>query len=729
MADIKFEVDFKDLKLLNDELNKTTKAVEFSANKASQDFLKLKRSIDPVYAATETFKEKVLIAQKAVATGAITNAEYAKTMDQISKQAQRAGVTLDKFGQVTAMSGKSMRHFELGVQQAGYQVGDFFVQVASGTNPMVAFSQQASQLAGFFAGPWGAAIGAGIAIFGALYVAFDRMGEKAGQTQKELAESIATARIELEELKTGMDSTERGLLANLEMERKKARELAAAHELRRQSLISVGEDADFYSRQELAAYHDQMVVVRQYIADLEEYRQIVADINKETEKQAEQESFRERLASLKEENDLLRIRREYGENSIAEADYLVLLKQKELNSLRDAGLLTQDQVDAEMALVREQRQLNDQLDAAKVKGEAFADALERAASAMSSLTSLGDTLDRALSVSEAKVSALSAGANAAVAGQIAGYEFDIRRRTEEAVAAATAAGQSPYAAIQAGQAQMDTLSKLKASEEARVAAEEAARGGGGGSKTKTTPYIEQLLAEADYKRKIVGLSDQEVRRREIMFELSKREEVASEAQIEQIIKLEEETRKLTEAQTQAERQQKAFTDILMDGMESLVTGSKSVEDAFKDTIRNILLDVYRQKVLQPLADVGSNFLMGLLGQANGGAWNKGVQMYADGGVVSSPTMFGHSGGLGMMGEAGPEAIMPLKRGANGKLGVQMEGGSGAISVVNNITVNGNDNPAAVRAELAKLMPQIEKATVNSVINARKRGGQMKAAFR
>lgn len=728
MADIKFEVDFKDLKLLNDELNKTTKAVEFSANKASQDFLKLKRSIDPVYAATETFKDKVLIAQKAVATGAITNAEYAKTMDQISKQAQRAGVTLDKFGQVTAMSGKGMRHFELGVQQAGYQVGDFFVQIASGTNPMVAFSQQASQLAGFFAGPWGAAIGAGIAIFGALYVAFDRMGEKAGQTQKELAESIATARIELEELKTGMDSTERGLLANLEMERKKARELAAAHELRRQSLISVGEDADFYSKQELAAYHDQMVVVRQYIADLEEYRQILADINKETEKQAEQESFRERLASLKEENDLLRIRREYGENSVAEADYLILLKQKELNSLRDAGLLTQEQVDTEMALVREQRQLNDQLDAAKVKGEAFADALERAASAMSSLTSLGDTLDRALSVSEAKVSALSAGANAAVAGQIAGYEFDIRRRTDEAVAAATAAGQSPYAAIQAGQAQMDTLSKLKASEEARVAAEEASRGGGGGSKTKTTPYIKQLLAEADYKRKIVGLSDQEVRRREIIFELSKREEVASEAQIEQIIKLEEETRKLTEAQAEAERQQKAFTDILMDGMESLITGSKSVEDAFKDTIRNILLDVYRTQVLKPLATAGSDFLLNMF-KADGGAFNKGVQMYADGGVVSSPTMFGHSGGLGVMGEAGPEAIMPLKRGANGKLGVQMEGGSGAISVVNNITVNGNDNPAAVRAELAKLMPQIEKATVNSVINARKRGGQMKAAFR
>jgi len=60
-------------------------------------------------------------------------------------------------------------------------------------------------------------------------------------------------------------------------------------------------------------------------------------------------------------------------------------------------------------------------------------------------------------------------------------------------------------------------------------------------------------------------------------------------------------------------------------------------------------------------------------QADGGAWSGGrqIQAYADGGVVGGPTMFPMSGGkTGLMGEAGPEAIMPLKRGKNGKLGVE-----------------------------------------------------------
>jgi lambda family phage tail tape measure protein len=59
--------------------------------------------------------------------------------------------------------------------------------------------------------------------------------------------------------------------------------------------------------------------------------------------------------------------------------------------------------------------------------------------------------------------------------------------------------------------------------------------------------------------------------------------------------------------------------------------------------------------------------------AAGGAFENGVQKFAYGGVVSSPTNFGMSGGrLGLMGEAGPEAILPLHRGPDGKLGVRME---------------------------------------------------------
>ncbi|KAE9642971.1 phage tail tape measure protein [Pseudomonas sp. PB106] len=81
-------------------------------------------------------------------------------------------------------------------------------------------------------------------------------------------------------------------------------------------------------------------------------------------------------------------------------------------------------------------------------------------------------------------------------------------------------------------------------------------------------------------------------------------------------------------------------------------------------------------------------------QALGGAWSSGVQMFANGGaftnsIVSAPTAFGMAGGrAGVMGEAGPEAIMPLTRTSSGKLGViAAGGGSGtAISINAPVTV-------------------------------------------
>lgn len=75
-------------------------------------------------------------------------------------------------------------------------------------------------------------------------------------------------------------------------------------------------------------------------------------------------------------------------------------------------------------------------------------------------------------------------------------------------------------------------------------------------------------------------------------------------------------------------------------------------------------------------------------QAQGGAWDGGVQMFAKGGafatnsVLTRPTGFAMAGGgLGVAGEAGPEAIMPLARGADGSLGVQMMGGGSGSTIV------------------------------------------------
>jgi lambda family phage tail tape measure protein len=94
-----------------------------------------------------------------------------------------------------------------------------------------------------------------------------------------------------------------------------------------------------------------------------------------------------------------------------------------------------------------------------------------------------------------------------------------------------------------------------------------------------------------------------------------------------------------------------------------------------------------QNALGGLLDSGLQGLMsGLTPFAKGGAFTQGrVMPFAKGGIVASPVTFPMRGGQGLMGEAGPEAIMPLTRGADGRLGVQSAGGGRPVSVVMNVT--------------------------------------------
>lgn len=93
----------------------------------------------------------------------------------------------------------------------------------------------------------------------------------------------------------------------------------------------------------------------------------------------------------------------------------------------------------------------------------------------------------------------------------------------------------------------------------------------------------------------------------------------------------------------------------------------------------------------------SNFVGPIKAQAKGGAWMNGVDFFAKGGtftnsIVSSPTMFGHAGGLGVMGEKKPEAIMPLHRGSDGSLGIAATGAGESRG--GNVIVNINNSSNA-----------------------------------
>ena len=194
---IQVSVDTSDLKVLNTHLNKTKKTIKMTATSAKADFKQLKMAIDPVYRAEKLFTKQVLVAQKALATKAITNKQYSQTFLMIQKNAQAAGMTLNQFGQVANVNTRKMKRFgAVGMQQVGYQVQDFAVQVQGGTNVMVALGQQGSQLLGIF-GPYGAiagmilAIGTGLA---GAFMAAKKAGDATTNSLTTYSGSITSAR-------------------------------------------------------------------------------------------------------------------------------------------------------------------------------------------------------------------------------------------------------------------------------------------------------------------------------------------------------------------------------------------------------------------------------------------------------------------------------------------------------------------------------------------------------
>lgn len=131
--------------------------------------------VDRAVRLMDNLESEVRDVERAMKSGLISEKKYNSEMERLNKNmrslrgaAKGSASDFRKFEKSVYGSGKAMRQKEVAMQQAGYQLQDFIVQIQAGTNPLIAFSQQGSQLAGFFAGPWGAAIGLGIAALGGL---------------------------------------------------------------------------------------------------------------------------------------------------------------------------------------------------------------------------------------------------------------------------------------------------------------------------------------------------------------------------------------------------------------------------------------------------------------------------------------------------------------------------------------------------------------------------------
>ncbi|MGL4414682.1 phage tail tape measure protein [Roseinatronobacter monicus] len=115
---------------------------------------------------------------------------------------------------------------------------------------------------------------------------------------------------------------------------------------------------------------------------------------------------------------------------------------------------------------------------------------------------------------------------------------------------------------------------------------------------------------------------------------------------------------------------RAFDGVIFDGMR--------MQDALRGIAQSMAGSVYNT-AMRPV----QNAFGSLLAQGVTGAMGS-IMPFAKGGVISQATAFPMRGGMGLMGEAGPEAIMPLSRGPDGRLGVRAAGGGGAVNVSFNI---------------------------------------------
>ncbi len=172
----------------------------------------------------------------------------------------------------------------------------------------------------------------------------------------------------------------------------------------------------------------------------------------------------------------------------------------------------------------------------------------------------------------------------------------------------------------------------------------------------------------------------------------------------------------------------SFGRALTSALKGATTGGKGLEEVLRGVglrLTDIALSAGLKPLENLLGDVAGNLVGGLtsgmsagLGSALGvSAFAQGgvpgrVMPFAEGGVVSAPTYFPMAGGTGLMGEAGAEAILPLKRGSDGALGVAAEGGGGTTVIHFQVT-------ASDAASFAKSEGQITAMLARSVGRGRR----------
>ena len=713
MADLKFVIDVED-----SDVVRTLKNHE----KLEKEIMSLQKQYG--------------LLRQAQSQGMISQAAYAKGIAQIDGKIGHLTTTLNsgasainKHADYVAQAKNKMSRFGMVSQQVGYQVGDFFVQVQSGQNVMVAFAQQGTQLAGLLPGVTGAVVGISLSLVGMIYQ-MNRARDSAEDLAKafgkvkdaigELSGVEASLKVALE---LPVDEASKKLVAylqnlkNVKTEAAKTEfSTALAPTFSGYAEEAAGLNKKLTERINLAGYDGGLALSGKERKDAEERLALVVKLNNQfiALKNGPIDGMAERLIdfrkTLQDNNEL-----SVGTQKIFDS----LLETTGMRAEYESKLVEQNK--------KQQQQAQQQID---LENKFQKEAEDRAATALKNyLKGEEDKQSLAQKTLQQQID-LDNRLKKEAADRAADY---VKQWTEANRKVTMLLGGSAAQAMDKYGSRYTTSSKKVAFGDDRDKTPPK-------DKTLSGTTLDIIEAEAKARMAALLLGDEELALYERQLDIrqalgdysAQYSDATVRAAAERIEAMQREEDALNRIRQRNEDLAQTIAQTMGDGLMSIVDGTKSVEQAFKDMARLIIVELYKVLVVEQMVLAIKNAIRasGYLPFENGSAFSGGnVVPFASGGVVGSPTTFGMSGGrTGLMGESGPEAIMPLQRGANGKLGVAVNGGESGTTVNQVINIS-TGVQQTVRNEIRSMMPQIAEASKAAVVDSKRRGGSYGGSFR
>ena len=600
------------------------------------------------------FQRNIITIEKAFRAGDITAKRYNQELAKQAKELQKLGGSYNKANseirkfayqlrgaddaslsaaESYAFAGKKVNRLGVGLQQAGYQVGDFAVQIQGGTNAMVALGQQGSQLLGIF-GAGGAIAGAGLAIATAFLAPLFRAQEEAKNLEESL-EDLGSSAEKLSRIR--FNSLGDSLVGPI----KEAKEEF-------QSLLNLME------AQELKALKDKLEApFRAVVAELTAFQKLSdvrARLGGPTPDFDSELGLSSRNEALFLATQLKRLEGETSEELASQLDSIT-------EALELRGILTEE---VQSILVKMAEEIG-LLEIIEEKTEAAAENVKKQNESHTEAESRLSRISLIMSQirSETEEAAVAASDFAIKLAEIAamGPEQSLfEAKVSSGIIPPQAAGDF---GVSGGETPFELQQYIDAVNRRVKAREEAAKTSGGGGQTNAE-YLEQQLLEINQRKTLIGLSQEEISIQKIYNEAQKRGISLSDSRVKELVKEQKELNRLSRESKDYQEMIGGIRDNLTNAFTSILNGTKSVKDAFKDMIRQMIMSMAQKNLVQPLVS-------GMTGGGGGGSIGQLASTASAAGGLSAALAAGGSlvGVTGLAGGFGAGAGMAASAFAGG----------------------------------------------------------------